>query len=248
MRRRKFLALFGSAAVACPLVARAQQTQKLPTVAFMILPLRGAFYRAAFTERLGDLGWADGRTIAIDYRWSEGRPERVAEIAAELVQQKVHVIVTYGGAVATLKQSTTSIPIVLIAYDPVDSGLVASLSQPGGNVTGFINIEGSMSGKWLELLREIAPHVSRVAFLFNPETAPYFEYYLKPFRGAAQSFGVEAIAAPVHDKAELESAIAAQAQQPNSGLIVMPDGFNINHRKEITSLTARYRFPAVYPH
>jgi putative ABC transport system substrate-binding protein len=104
-----------------------------------------------------------------------------------------------------------------------------------------------MSGKWLELLREMVPHVNRVAFLFNPATAPYFEYYLKPFRAAAQSFAVEGIAAPVHDRAELESVITAQAQQPNSGLIVMPDSFNINHRREITSMTARYRFPAVYP-
>jgi ABC-type uncharacterized transport system substrate-binding protein len=148
---------------------------------------------------------------------------------------------------ALLKQTTT-IPIIFAnVADPVGSGLVASLSQPGGNVTGFINIEGSMSGKWLELLREMVPPVNRVAFLFNPATAPYFEYYLKPFRDAAQSFAVEAIAAPVHDKAELESVITAQAQQPNSGLIVMPDSFNINNRREITSLTARYRFPAVYP-
>src|SRR5438105_755500 len=131
--------------------------------------------------------------------------------------------------------------------DPVGSGLVASLPQPGGNVTGFINIEGSMSGKWLELLKEIAPRVNRVAFLFNPATAPYFEYYLNPFKDAARSFAVEAIAAPVHDRSELESVIIAQAHKPNSGLIVMPDGFNITHRREITSLSARYRFPAVYP-
>ena len=105
-----------------------------------------------------------------------------------------------------------------------------------------------MSGKWLELLKEMVPPVNRVAFLFNPATAPYFEYYLKPFRDAAQSLGVEAIAAPVHDRAELESVITAQAQQPNSGLIVMPDSFNINYRREITSMAARYRLPAVYPY
>jgi putative ABC transport system substrate-binding protein len=104
-----------------------------------------------------------------------------------------------------------------------------------------------MSGKWLELLKEMAPRANRVAFLFNPATAPYFEYYLKPFRDAAQSFAMEAIAAPVHGRAELESVITAQAVDPNSGLIVMPDGFNINHRREITSLAPRYRLPAVYP-
>ena len=147
-----------------------------------------------------------------------------------------------------LLQQTRTIPIIFAnVADPVGSGLVASLPQPGGNVTGFINIEGSMSGKWLELLKEIAPRVNRVAFLFNPATAPYFEYYLNPFKDAARSFAVEAIAAPVHDRSELESVITAQAHKPNSGLIVMPDGFNITHRREITSLTARYRFPAVYP-
>src|SRR4051794_23650141 len=104
-----------------------------------------------------------------------------------------------------------------------------------------------MSGKWLGLLREMVPQVNRVGFVFNPATAPYFEYYLKPFKDAAQSFAVEAIAAPVHDKAQLESVITAHARQPNNGLIVMPDSFNINHRREITSLTARYRVPAVYP-
>ena len=137
IRRRKFLTLLGGVAVACPLATRAQQASKRPTVAVMFLSASSdAPNRVAFVERLRELGWTDGRTVAIEYRWSEGRPERVAEIAADLVQQKVHVIVTYGGAVATLKQATTSIPIVSIAYDPVGSSLVASLSRPGGNVTG----------------------------------------------------------------------------------------------------------------
>ena len=131
--------------------------------------------------------------------------------------------------------------------DPVGSGFVASFSHPGGNVTGFVTLEGSLGGKWLELLKEIAPRVARVAFLFNPATAPYSEYYLNPFKAAAASFAVEAIVAPVHDTSELESVIAAQAREPNGGLIVMPDTFTIAHRAEITSLAARYRLPAVYP-
>jgi putative ABC transport system substrate-binding protein len=138
MRRRKFLMLLGGAVVGCPLAARAQQASKRLTVAYMFLsPSVDGLDRPAFTERLRELGWTEGRDVAIEYHWSEGRPERVAEIAAELVQKKVHVIVTYGAAVATLKQATTSIPIVLIAYDPVGSGFVASLSRPGGNVTGL---------------------------------------------------------------------------------------------------------------
>jgi putative tryptophan/tyrosine transport system substrate-binding protein len=168
MRRRKFLMLLGGAVVACPLAARAEQTHKLPTVAFMFLSASSdGLYRAAFTERLRELGWTEGRTIAIDYRWSEGRPERVAEIAAELVQQKVHVIVTYGMAVATLKRATTSIPIVSIAYDPVGSGFVASLARPGGNVTGLSLQAPERAGKRLELLRQLVPGLRRLAIMFD---------------------------------------------------------------------------------
>jgi len=129
--------------------------------------------RAAFTERLRELGWIEGRTVAIEYRWSEGRPERVAEIAAELVQQKVHVIFTYGAAVATLKQATTSIPIVLIAMDPVGSGLVASLSHPGGNVTGLSLQAPESAGKRLELLRQLVPRLRRLAILFDATYSAY---------------------------------------------------------------------------
>ena len=127
---------------------------------------------------------------------------------------------------AALLQQTRTIPIIFAnVSDPVGSGFVASFPRPGGNVTGFTNIEPTMAGKWLELLKEIAPRVNRVAFLFNPATAPYAEYYLNPFKAAAASFAVEAIAAPVRDTSELESVVAAQAREPNGGLIVMPDTF-----------------------
>jgi putative ABC transport system substrate-binding protein len=168
MRRRKFLMLLGGAVVGCPLAARAQQASKRPTVAYMFLsPSVDGLDRPAFTERLRQLGWTEGRDVAIEYHWSEGRPERVAEIAAELVQKKVHVIVTYGAAVATLKQATTSIPIVLIAYDPVGSGFVASLSRPGGNVTGLSLQAPERAGKRLELLRQLVPGLRRLAILFD---------------------------------------------------------------------------------
>jgi putative ABC transport system substrate-binding protein len=169
MRRRKFLTLLGSVAVAWPLAARAQQTSKLPTVAFVFVSANDHLpWSAAFTERLRELGWIDGRTVVIENRWSEGRPERIAEIAAELVQQKIHVIVTYGAAVVTLKQTTTSIPIVLVAGDPVGSGLVASLSRPGGNVTGLSLQAPESAGKRLELLRQLVPSLRRLAILFDP--------------------------------------------------------------------------------
>jgi putative ABC transport system substrate-binding protein len=151
MRRREFITLASGAVAAWPLTARAQQVSKRPTVAFMFRSASSdGLNRGDFAERLRELGWTEGRTVAIEYHWSEGRPERIAEIAAELVQQKVHVIVTYGRAVSTLKQATTSIPIVAVANDPVGSGLVASLSHPGGNVTGLSLQAPEIAGKRLE--------------------------------------------------------------------------------------------------
>jgi len=145
-------------------------------------------------------------------------------------------------------QHTRTIPIVFaVVSDPIGSGFVASFPRPGGNVTGFTNIEPTMASKWLELLKEVAPRVARVAFLFNPATAPYAEYYLSPFKAAAASFAMEAIPTPVRNTSELESAIAAQARTPNGGLVVMTDSFLVTHRAKITSLAARYRLPAVYP-
>ena len=169
--------------------------------------------------------------------------------AKELVALQPDLILSQSTpTTAALLQQTRTIPIIFaIVADPVGSGFVASFPRPGGNVTGFTNMEPTMAGKWLELLKEIAPRVARVAFLFNPATAPYAEYYLNPFKAAAASFAVEAIAAPVRDTSELESVVAAQAREPNGGLIVMPDTFMTAHRVEITSLAARYRLPAVYP-
>jgi putative tryptophan/tyrosine transport system substrate-binding protein len=169
--------------------------------------------------------------------------------AKELVALQPDLILSHTTpTTATLLQKTRTIPIIFVLVsDPIGSGFVASFSRPGGNVTGFIVMEPTMAAKWLELLKEIAPRVTRGAFLFNPATAPYAEYYLNPFKTAGRSFAAEAIAAPVRDTSELESVVAAQARRPNSGLIVMPDSFTTAHRSEITSLAARYRLPAVYP-
>jgi len=145
-------------------------------------------------------------------------------------------------------EQTRTIPVVfVIVADPIGSGFVQSLARPGANATGFTIMEPTIAGKWLELLKEIAPRVSRVAFLFNPATTPYRDIYLKPFKAAAESLAVEAIAAPVHDRAELESVVAAHAREPSAGLIVMPDGFLNVHRAEIVALAARYRLPTIYP-
>jgi putative ABC transport system substrate-binding protein len=252
MRRREFITLLGGgAALALPRVARAQDRLRRIGVlmAFAESDREGRTWIAAFREGLQKLGWAEGRNIRIDTRWAALDTEAMQRFAKELVALQPNLILSQNTpTTAALLQQTRTIPIVFaIAADPVGSGFVAGLPQPGGNATGFMNIEGSMAGKWLELLKEIAPRVNRVGFLFNPPTAPYAEYFLNPFKAAAASFGVEAIAAPVRDSSELESAVAAQARAPNGGLIVMPDTFTAGHRVEIISLAARYRLPAVYP-
>jgi putative ABC transport system substrate-binding protein len=169
--------------------------------------------------------------------------------AKDLVALQPDVILapTTSATQAILQQTRTIPTIFAVSNDPVGSGFVQSFPRPGGNVTGFINMEPTMASKWLELLKEIAPHVNRVAFLFNPATAPYLEYYLNPLKAAAASFGVEAIVAPIGDMSELETAVAAQAREPNGSLIMMPDFFTLSHRADVTSLAARYRLPAVYP-
>ena len=208
-------------------------------------------YIAAFREGLQKLGRIEGHNIKIDIRWGALEDSELRQRSAkELVALQPDVILTQNTPpTASMLQQTRTIPIVFaLVADPIGSGFVASFARPGGNVTGFIFTEPTMAGKWLELLKEIAPGVTRVAMMFNPATATYAEYWLNPFKAAAVSFAMEAILAPVHDMSELESVIAAQAREPNSGLIAMPDSFADAHRVEITSLAARYRLPTVYPY
>src|SRR6266699_1304233 len=241
MRRREFITLLGGTAAAWPLAARGQQPDRVRRVGVLMSASENdaeyQAYLAAFEEGLQKLGWSEGRNIRIDHRWAPD-VELMQRYAMELVGLKPDVILSQNTptTAATLQQTRT-IPIIFTnVSDPVGSGFVASLPRPGGNVTGFINMEASLGGKWLELLKEIAPRVVRVAFLFNPETATYAEYYLKTLKIAAASLAVEAIAAPVHNISELESTIAAQARESNCGLIVMPAGFFNVHRAEVTSL------------
>jgi ABC-type uncharacterized transport system substrate-binding protein len=255
MRRREFITLLGGAAVAWPLAAPAQQPDRMRRIGVLMgyaeSNLEGQANIAAFREGLQKLGWTEGRNIRIDTRWATPADAQSMQLfAKELVALQPDLILSQSTpTTAALLQQTRTIPIILvIVADPVGSGFVASFPRPGGNVTGFTNMEPSMAGKWLELLKEIAPRVNRVAFLFNPATTPYAEIYLNPFKAAARSFAVEAIAAPAHDTSELESVVAAQAREPNGGLIVMPDTFMIGHGAEITLLAARYRLPAVYPY
>src|SRR4029434_1814674 len=255
MRRRELITLVGGAVVSWPLAARAQQPDRWRRIGVLMgfaeNDSQAQAMIAAFREGLQKLGWTEGRNTRIDTRWTTpADAESKQRFAKELVALQPDVILSHTTpTTAALLQQTRTIPIIFATVsDPVGSGFVACFPRPGGNVTGFTLIEPTMAGKWVELLKEIAPRVNRVAFLFNPATATYFEYYMNSFKVAAASFGVEAIAAPVHDRSELESAFAAQAREPNGSLIVLPDSFLTAHSVEITSLAARYRLPAVYPY
>jgi putative ABC transport system substrate-binding protein len=255
IRRREFIFTLGSAAAALPLAARAQQPDRVRRIGVLMgnpqSDREGQAFVAAFREGLQKLGWAEGRNVQIDYRWAApDDAELIQRFAKELIALQPDLILSQSTptTAATLQQ-TRIIPIVFtLVADPVGSSFVANLARPGGNVTGFTGVEPTMAGKWLELLKEIAPRVNRVAFLFNPATAPYAEYYMDSFKAAAASFAVEAIATPVHDMSELESVVAAQARGPNGGLIVMNDSFTTVHRADIISLAARYHLPTVYPY
>ena len=251
--RRTFISALGGTAVVWPLAARAQQAEGTRRIGVLMGTAEnpdGQAYLAAFREELQKLGWAQNRNMRIDIRWSTTADAAAMQrFAKELVALQPDLLISpFTLTTAALLQQTRTIPIVFVVVaDPVGSGFVASFPRPGGNVTGFVSTDGLLGGKWLELLKEIAPRVARVAVLFNPATAPYAEYYLNPLRAAATHFAVEAIILPVRDTSELDFVVAGQAREPNSGLIVIPDTFTIDHRAELTSLAARYRLPAVYP-
>jgi putative ABC transport system substrate-binding protein len=205
--------------------------------------------RAAFVQGLLKLGWMEGRNLRIDTRWANpSDPQSMHRFAKELVAAQPDLILSHSTpATAALLQETRTIPVIFgFLADPVGSGFVASFPRPGGNATGFAVAEPTQAGKWVELLKEIAPRVTRIAVLFNPAMAPFLEFWLKPFKAAAPSFGVDVMDAPVHDTTQLEFVIAAQAREPNSGLFVLPDAFTFTYRAQVTSLAIRYGLPSVY--
>src|SRR5215212_9674051 len=200
MKRREFITLLGGAAVAGPLAARAQQSLKIGALmAFAENDPEVRSWLAAFWEAMQKLGWVEGRNVRIDYRWATADVERMQQFAEELVALQPDLILASSTpAIRLLMQQTRTIPLIFMnIVDPVGSGFIASLAKPGGNVTGFINLDATITGKYLELLKEIAPRVSRVAIFYNPSTATYAEIYLGPFKAAAASLGIEPIVAPV---------------------------------------------------
>jgi putative tryptophan/tyrosine transport system substrate-binding protein len=256
MRRREFITLLGSAAVGWPLAASAQQSGPMRRIGVLMGTAESdpqiQAELAVFTKALQELGWMDGRNIRIDYRFAAADVDRMQTFARELISQRPDLIVgSTTQVVAALQRETRTIPIVFVVVsDPVGSGFVASLPRPGGNITGFINIESSLSGKWIEMLKDIVPRVARAALMFNPETAPYFAYYLQPFEAAARSIAVEPMAASVRTAADIERIVASLGDRPDTGLVVMPDAFMATQHTYdlIISLAARYRIPTIYPY
>jgi putative tryptophan/tyrosine transport system substrate-binding protein len=252
MRRRQFLALLGSMAIGCPADVVAQKPDRVRRIGVLIPTTAGSalgLHRAKiFTQALQDLGWTDGQNTRIDYRWPGADVEQMQSLAKELVGSRPDVLVGVGAApTAALQQATRTIPIVfLTAPDPVAEGIVQSLARPGGNATGFFGLEPSLGGKWLELLKEIAPGLRRVAVIFNRETSPASTSYLHSVEKAATLFSVEATGVPVHHAGDIELAISSLAREPGGGLIVLPGPFTGSFYKQIIELAARYRLPAIY--
>jgi putative ABC transport system substrate-binding protein len=255
MRRREFVTLLFVGAAATPFAARAEPREHQRLVGVLMgyadTDSEGQAQLATFQDSLQKLGWMEGHDARIEIRWAAPTDTAAMQRSAqELVSLQPDVILTSTTPSTTaLLQQTRTIPTVFAAVgDPIGSGFVASFRRPGGNATGFNVSEPTQASKWMDLLKQIAPRVGRVAILFNPASATYAEYWLNPFRVAADAFAVQAISAPFRDMSELDSVVAAQAREPNTGLIAMPDSFLSVHRAELTSLAARYRLPAVYPY
>jgi putative ABC transport system substrate-binding protein len=247
MRRREFMTLLGGAGAAWPLAARAQQAGRRPTVGFLgeSTAADASKRAAAFQQRLRELGWIDGSTIAVEYRWAEGRRERFAEIAAEFVRLKVDVIVTVGGAVPALKQATTVIPIVFtIDADPVGRGLVASLARPGGNVTGLSGQQTELVGKRIELLREILPELSRLAVLANA-AFPGAVQEIGEVQAAAGRLGLQVRIPEVRQVQDIAPAFDALKGRVDA-LYVCGDAFAFTNRIRINTWAHGVRLPTVF--
>jgi putative ABC transport system substrate-binding protein len=251
LRRREFITLLGGAAVALPLAARAQQPDRMRRIGVLMglaeddpeTKARLAGFRQGLEKR----GWSEGRNVHIDYRFAPAGAQAQV-LAKELVALQPNAIFTHGTPViAALQRESPTIPIVFAgAADPIGSGFIASLARPGGNITGVMQYEASVTGKWLAMLKEIAPSLVRVAFVANPKTATYYDYYLRAGEALAPSLGIDVVLSPFENAADVERAIGSFASAPNGGLVLMPDITTVVHRDLIIALAARHRMPAVY--
>jgi putative ABC transport system substrate-binding protein len=254
MRRREFVTLVGGAAVSWPITSHAQQSGKTRLMGVLMgyaeSDRTGRSMVAALRGGLAKLGWTEGSNLRIELRWGNADPDRIRTFAKELIDLRPDVILSQSTLVTdALARETRTIPIVFVNVgDPIASGFAASLARPGGNITGFTVETPAHGGKWVELLKEIAPRTARMSLLFNPATAVPLQFFMPSIQAAASSLAIQMSNAPVHAKDEIEGVIAAQASNPGGSLIVMPDTFNIANREPIIALTARYGVPAIYWH
>jgi ABC-type uncharacterized transport system substrate-binding protein len=253
VKRREFITLLGGAAVAWPLAARAQQGGRVRRIAvFTVLAADDPATKghlAALRQELEQLGWSEERNVHIDYRFGAGKSDQYTSQAKELVALQPDVILARSTQIATtLQRETRAIPIVFTEVsDPIGAGFIASLARPGGNLTGVLLYEAGIVGKWLAMLKEIAPRLTRVGLLGNPKTVP-FDYFRGAAEAAAPSLAVELVPTPIGNAAaDIEGAIESLAAAPNGGLVVLPDPTTGGHRDLIIALAARHRLPAVYP-
>jgi putative ABC transport system substrate-binding protein len=253
MRRREFLTLLGGTAIGTPFAANAQTLDRVKRIG-VLSPFAESdadtqAHLALFRSELARLGWTDGREVQIEYRWGAGDPNRIRSSAKELIKLQPDVLLARSTPVTkALLHENPTIPVVFVVVsDPVGDGLVASVARPGGIVTGFTNVEASLGGKWLGLLRDLAPGVSRVAVMFNPKTSPGGgSYYWRLIQDAATSTTIKTVETPVQDAADIRRAIQAFAQEPKGGMVVLPDVLTTGQRELIIKLTAQYKLPAIY--
>jgi putative tryptophan/tyrosine transport system substrate-binding protein len=251
MQRREFITLLGGTAVALPFAAHAQQSDKMRRIGVLVgLAENDPDAKArltGFREALAKVGWSEGRNVSLDYRFGAGRAEHVEALAKELVALQPDVIISQGTSVtAALKRESNKIPIVFVTVsDPIGSGFVASLPRPGGNITGLLMYEAGIIGKWMAMLKEIAPRLARAALVANPKGTAY-DYFLQAAEAAAPSLAIEIVPSPIENTADIERVIDSVARVPNSGLLLPPDTTTITHRDLIIALAARHRLPAVY--
>jgi putative tryptophan/tyrosine transport system substrate-binding protein len=253
MRRREIITLIGGAAVGWLHRAVARQTDRTRRIG-VLLPyaqndLEAKSHLSVFTQQLERLGWLEGHNIRIDARFAAGNADQYAVLATELAALQPDVMISESTpAAAALQHETRAIPIVFVGVsDPVGSGFVASLARPGGNLTGMLQYESGIMGKWLTMLKEVAPHLARVAFVANPKFRGY-GYFLQFAMAAASSLAIELVPTSIGDKAaDIERSIESFAQVPDGGLLFVPDATIIAHRDLVIALAARYRLPAVYP-
>jgi len=253
MRRRDLLKLLGISAVVGPVRARAQQSERQRRIGVLIpFPDDREFFVLqslnAFKQRLHELGWIEGRNIRIDYRFTGQNADRIQIASQELIALAPDLIVVWANpAVAILRKATQTIPIVFVVVsDPVGSGFVTNLAQPGGNITGFQNFETAIGGKWLEVLKDVAPGVRRVAFVHNPEISAHVAF-MHAAEAASTSWGITVTPTGVSSAPEIEHTISAFAVGPNGGLIIAPSPFTTTNQDLIIQLASKLRLPAVYP-